>query len=365
MRSSLAKHLHPILGRRMVDWVVEAAGRSARSRSSSSRRPTAATAFEDVRVAVQERRSGPATRCARRGTRSATRTRSSSSRATRRFSRASCSPGCSTRIGAATRRRPCSRSSPTTFAATDGSCGTGTVISSRSWRRRTRRPRSSRYARRTPRSTCSVPTRSGPHSRGWAPANAQGELYLTDAVRGIVESGLRVGVHVAPDAEEAEGVNSRVELRSGDRVASRPDQPGAHARRVTIVDPGSTWIEPTVTLRAGRGRASVHRPSRGDERRRRAPRSGRTSSPWTRRSDRGPWSARSVTFAPAQCSGHPPRQARSSSSRTPGSARARRCRISSYMGDADVGDRTNVGAGSITANCAHERRPEAADRDRA
>ena len=25
MRSSLAKHLHPLLGRRMVDWVVEAA----------------------------------------------------------------------------------------------------------------------------------------------------------------------------------------------------------------------------------------------------------------------------------------------------------------------------------------------------
>jgi bifunctional UDP-N-acetylglucosamine pyrophosphorylase/glucosamine-1-phosphate N-acetyltransferase len=29
MRSSTPKHLHPILGRRMVDWVLEAARRSA------------------------------------------------------------------------------------------------------------------------------------------------------------------------------------------------------------------------------------------------------------------------------------------------------------------------------------------------
>ena len=44
------------------------------------------------------------------------------------------------------------------------------------------------------------------------PVNAQGELYLTDAVREIVDQGRRVAVHVAPDPDETEGVNTRVEL---------------------------------------------------------------------------------------------------------------------------------------------------------
>ena len=32
--------------------------------------------------------------------------------------------------------------------------------------------------------------------------NAQGELYLTDAVRDLVEAGHRVAVHVAPDPDD-------------------------------------------------------------------------------------------------------------------------------------------------------------------
>ena len=35
MRSDTPKHLHPLLGRRMVDWVVEAARGSAWTHSSS------------------------------------------------------------------------------------------------------------------------------------------------------------------------------------------------------------------------------------------------------------------------------------------------------------------------------------------
>ena len=44
------------------------------------------------------------------------------------------------------------------------------------------------------------------------------------------------------------------------------------------------------------------------------------------------------------------RRARSSRSRTPTSARARRCPHLSYIGDADVGPGTNLGAATITAN---------------
>ena len=34
MRSATPKHLHPILGQRMVDWVWRRQGRSVRTRSS-------------------------------------------------------------------------------------------------------------------------------------------------------------------------------------------------------------------------------------------------------------------------------------------------------------------------------------------
>src|SRR5439155_6601354 len=44
------------------------------------------------------------------------------------------------------------------------------------------------------------------------PVNAQGELYLTDAVRLLVEAGEAVAVFKAPDADEVEGVNTRAEL---------------------------------------------------------------------------------------------------------------------------------------------------------
>jgi bifunctional UDP-N-acetylglucosamine pyrophosphorylase/glucosamine-1-phosphate N-acetyltransferase len=79
------------------------------------------------------------------------------------------------------------------------------------------------------------------------PANAQGELYLTDAVRLLVEEGARVSAHQAAPGE-AEGVNNRVELAAAaaalrDRINEEHMLAG-----VTIVDPASTWIEPTVEL---------------------------------------------------------------------------------------------------------------------
>jgi bifunctional UDP-N-acetylglucosamine pyrophosphorylase/glucosamine-1-phosphate N-acetyltransferase len=80
------------------------------------------------------------------------------------------------------------------------------------------------------------------------PANAQGELYLTDAVRDLVEAGADVALHVAPDPLEAAGVNTRAELAAAgaalrDRINERHMLAG-----VTIVDPATTWIEPEVEL---------------------------------------------------------------------------------------------------------------------
>ena len=79
-------------------------------------------------------------------------------------------------------------------------------------------------------------------------ANTQGELYLTDAVRHLVENGERVAAYVAPDPAEAEGVNTRAEL--ADAAAALRDRINeAHMLAgVTIVDPKTTWIEADVEL---------------------------------------------------------------------------------------------------------------------
>ena len=80
--------------------------------------------------------------------------------------------------------------------------------------------------------------------------NAQGELYLTDAIEHLVGAGLRVGVHTAPDATDAEGVNTRVELAEAAAVLRDRINTAHMLAGVAIVDPGSTWIDPDVVLEA-------------------------------------------------------------------------------------------------------------------
>src|SRR5262249_52289130 len=55
MRSAVPKHLHPILGRRMVDWVVEAARPLGASPLVVVVSPDTAAAFDGLTTAVQER----------------------------------------------------------------------------------------------------------------------------------------------------------------------------------------------------------------------------------------------------------------------------------------------------------------------
>ena len=56
MRSATPKHLHPLLGRRLVDWVLEAARPLSPDPLVVVASPTAADAYDDdVTVAVQER----------------------------------------------------------------------------------------------------------------------------------------------------------------------------------------------------------------------------------------------------------------------------------------------------------------------
>src|SRR5881398_652135 len=67
MKSATPKHLHPILGRRMVDWVVEAARGAGVERLVVVSSPHTSNLHDDVEIVVQEEPlgTGDAVRCAR------------------------------------------------------------------------------------------------------------------------------------------------------------------------------------------------------------------------------------------------------------------------------------------------------------
>lgn len=80
------------------------------------------------------------------------------------------------------------------------------------------------------------------------PQNAQGELYVTDTLGFLVADGEPVAVHLAPDPVEAEGINTRVELAEVAAVLRDRINHEHMLAGVTIVDPHSTWIDHGVTL---------------------------------------------------------------------------------------------------------------------
>jgi len=96
----------------------------------------------------------------------------------------------------------------------------------------------------------------------------QGEEYLTDVIALLVDSGRTVLAHATDDATEVMGCNDRAELaalraRLRDRINLYWMREG-----VSMIDPQTTWIDVTVTLEADtmlepntqlRGATAIHR----------------------------------------------------------------------------------------------------------
>jgi bifunctional UDP-N-acetylglucosamine pyrophosphorylase/glucosamine-1-phosphate N-acetyltransferase len=80
--------------------------------------------------------------------------------------------------------------------------------------------------------------------------NAQGELYLTDIVATAVREGRPVGAHVLEDVWQTKGVNDRVQLAELAAELNRRTTERWMRQGVTIVDPATTWIDSDVTLGA-------------------------------------------------------------------------------------------------------------------
>jgi bifunctional UDP-N-acetylglucosamine pyrophosphorylase/glucosamine-1-phosphate N-acetyltransferase len=78
--------------------------------------------------------------------------------------------------------------------------------------------------------------------------NAQGERYLPDVLPVMLAAGKRVQAHPLPDPDLALGVNDRVDLAHVTKLAQRRIHEAHMRAGVTLVDPGSTTIDVTVSL---------------------------------------------------------------------------------------------------------------------
>jgi bifunctional UDP-N-acetylglucosamine pyrophosphorylase / glucosamine-1-phosphate N-acetyltransferase len=80
--------------------------------------------------------------------------------------------------------------------------------------------------------------------------NAQGEYYLPDVFPALRDAGHTVAAHLADDPAVTMGVNNRVDLAAVEAEARRRLLEAHMLAGVTVVDPGSTWIDAGVEIDA-------------------------------------------------------------------------------------------------------------------
>jgi bifunctional UDP-N-acetylglucosamine pyrophosphorylase/glucosamine-1-phosphate N-acetyltransferase len=78
--------------------------------------------------------------------------------------------------------------------------------------------------------------------------NAQDEKYLTDVVGIAHERGLTVRAHPVDDVWQTEGVNDRIQLARLGAELNRRTLERIMRDGATVVDPATTWIDATVTV---------------------------------------------------------------------------------------------------------------------
>ena len=88
------------------------------------------------------------------------------------------------------------------------------------------------------------------------PINAQGEYYLTDLIKMFKNDGLRIGASIAEDYKETLGINDRRQLEEAAHIMAREINERHMLSGVTIEDSNSTFIGPDVVI----GQDTVIRP---------------------------------------------------------------------------------------------------------
>lgn len=95
---------------------------------------------------------------------------------------------------------------------------------------------------------CADPKVLLPVLRKLRPNNAQGEFYITDAVHQLLDRGARVTAVLHDDSEEILGVNTRQELTQSGATLYRRKAEALQDRGVTLLDPSRTWIDPRARV---------------------------------------------------------------------------------------------------------------------
>ena len=164
------------------------------------------------------------------------------------------------------------------------------------------------------------------------PNNVKKEYYLTDAVSGIIATGHKVEAITAVLPEGAMGVNSRAQLSAASKIMQQRIQRQLMEDGVTIVDPDNTWID----ARAQIGQDTVVEPFTYIHGEVKIGRDCRI----------GPFAfLRHGTVLENDIVLGVFTEIKNSIL-----ANGVRARHHSYIGDATVGQKVNIGAGSITAN---------------
>jgi bifunctional UDP-N-acetylglucosamine pyrophosphorylase/glucosamine-1-phosphate N-acetyltransferase len=185
------------------------------------------------------------------------------------------------------------------------------------------------------------------------PVNAQGEHYLTDVVRLLVEDGENVIVYKAPDADEVEGVNTRAELAEAASFLRARVNKEHMLAGVTIIDPETTWIDPEVELEPDstihpftvlRGRTRV---AAGAEV---GPHAVVVDAEIGPDAVVGPF----CYLRPGTKLGAGTKAGAFVEIKNSDVGAGAKIPHLSYIGDAEIGEGTNVAAGNITANFPHE-----------
>ncbi|MDW7675278.1 MAG: bifunctional UDP-N-acetylglucosamine diphosphorylase/glucosamine-1-phosphate N-acetyltransferase GlmU, partial [Bacillota bacterium] len=80
------------------------------------------------------------------------------------------------------------------------------------------------------------------------PNNAQGEYYLTDVIKALVDKNHKVEALVIEDRTETMGINNKVQLAEANMVLRHRKLVELMEAGVTIIDPNTTFIEDQVKI---------------------------------------------------------------------------------------------------------------------
>jgi bifunctional UDP-N-acetylglucosamine pyrophosphorylase/glucosamine-1-phosphate N-acetyltransferase len=200
---------------------------------------------------------------------------------------------------------------------------------------------------------------------GELPVSPKGEYYLPELVNVARAAGLGVNAVLTEDEEEVHGVNDRLQLAEANAILRRRTLDDLMRSGVTIVDPASTFIEPEVEIAADatiqpgchlRGRTRIARDCEiGPNTFMHDSEVGAGSRVWFsvlesaivgERVEIGPFShlrPGAVVEDDAQLGNY----AEVKNSRVGAGTQMHHF---SYVGDADIGQRVNIAAGTITVN---------------